>query len=69
MLAHGTRGAFALIGPKKYDVPWKVMEHQGWIATAACTEVRVRLPEDMRMAYAVAEQRRKFRFASENPAN
>ncbi len=59
---------FALIGPKKYDAPWKVMENKGWIATAVCTEVRVRLPEDMRMAYAVTERRRKFRFASENPA-
>ena len=59
---------FALIGPKKYEVPWKVMEGQGWIATAVCTEVRVRLPEEMRMAYAVTDQRRKFRFASENPA-
>lgn len=59
---------FALIGPKKYDVPWKVMESQGWIATAFCTEVRVRLPEDLRMEYAVTDRRRKFRFASENPA-
>ncbi len=59
---------FALIGPKKYDVPWKVMENQGWIATAVCTEVRVRLPDELRMGYAVTDQRRKFRFASENPA-
>jgi len=59
---------FALIGPKKYDIPWKIMESQGWIATAVCTEVRVRLPEDLRMEYAVTDRRRKFRFASENPA-
>ncbi|MFQ5461825.1 MAG: DNA repair helicase XPB [Phycisphaerae bacterium] len=59
---------FALIGPKKYDVPWKVMEGQGWIATAACREIRVSLPEPMRMEYAITEQRRKFRYASENPA-
>ncbi|MCK4659909.1 MAG: DEAD/DEAH box helicase [Phycisphaerae bacterium] len=59
---------FALIGPKKFDVPWKVMEGQGWIATAVCTEVRVPLPKKMRMEYAVTEPRRKFRFASENPA-
>lgn len=59
---------FALIGPKKYDVPWKTMESQGWIATAICTEVRVRLPEELRMEYAVTERRRKFRFASENPS-
>jgi DNA excision repair protein ERCC-3 len=58
---------FALIGPKKVDVPWKVLETQGWIATAACTEVRMPLPEELRMTYAVAESRNKFRIASENP--
>ena len=59
---------FALIGPKKADVPWKVLERQGWIATAVCTEVRVPLAGEQRMAYAVAEQRNKFRVASENRA-
>ena len=59
---------FALIGPKKADVPWKVLERQGWIATAVCTEVRVPLVEEHRLPYAVAEQRNKFRIASENPA-
>ncbi|MEP6620735.1 MAG: DNA repair helicase XPB [bacterium] len=58
---------FALIGPKKADVPWKVLERQGWIATAVCTEVRVPLAEELRMPYAVAESRNKFRVASENP--
>ena len=58
---------FALIGPKKADVPWKVLERQGWIATAVCTEVRVPLADDLRMPYAVAETRHKFRIASENP--
>jgi DNA excision repair protein ERCC-3 len=58
---------FALIGPKKAEVPWKVLEGQGWIATAACTEVRVPLPGELRMPYAVAEARDKFRIASENP--
>jgi DNA excision repair protein ERCC-3 len=58
---------FALIGPKKADVPWKVLEHQGWIATALCTEVRLPLPEELRMPYAVADSRSKFRIASENP--
>lgn len=57
---------FALIGPKKADVPWKVLERQGWIATAVCTEVRVALPERARMPYAVAESRHKFRIASEH---
>jgi len=58
---------FALIGPKKADVPWKALEHQGWIAKATCTEIRVPLPRDTRMHYAVAEPRDKFRIASENP--
>ena len=58
---------FALIGPKKAEVPWKVLEGQGWIATAACTEVRVPLPAALRMPYAVAEARERFRIASENP--
>jgi len=59
---------FALIGPKKFDVPWKEMEKQGWIAKALCTEIRVPLPASLRMSYAVADARAKFRLASENPA-
>ncbi len=59
---------FALIGPKKADVPWKILEHQGWIAKAVCTEIRLPLPEGERMAYAVADARLKFRIASENYA-
>jgi DNA excision repair protein ERCC-3 len=59
---------FSLIGPKKYDVPWRELETRGWIAEAACTEVRVALPEPLRMEYAVAEWRNKYRIASENPA-
>lgn len=58
---------FSLIGPKKYDVPWRELEAQGWIATAECTEIRVDLPEHLRMSYAVASARQKFRIASENP--
>jgi DNA excision repair protein ERCC-3 len=58
---------FSLIGPKKYDVPWRELETQGWIAAATCTEIRVALPEEMRMEYAVAELRDKYRIASENP--
>ncbi len=59
---------FSLIGPKKYDVPWRELETRGWIAEANCTEVRVALPEPLRMDYAVAEWRHKYRIASENPA-
>jgi DNA excision repair protein ERCC-3 len=58
---------FSLIGPKKYDVPWKDLEKQGWIATAEVTEIRVPMRPDLRMKYAVAEQRQKYRVAAENP--
>jgi DNA excision repair protein ERCC-3 len=59
---------FSLIGPKKYDVPWKVLEKQGWIASAVCTEVRIDLPDDLRMEYALASPRNQIRIAAENPA-
>jgi DNA excision repair protein ERCC-3 len=59
---------FSLIGPKKYDVPWRELETRGWIAEANCTEIRVALPDALRMEYAVAEWRNKYRIASENPA-
>ncbi|MGH2458457.1 MAG: DNA repair helicase XPB [Chloroflexota bacterium] len=58
---------FSLIGPKKYDVPWKDLEHQGWIATAECHEVRLPLPTDGRMSYAISEEKDKYRIAAENP--
>ena len=58
---------FALIGPRKADVPWKELEGQGWIAKAECTEVRVPMPKTLRMTYATAEPRQQFRVASENP--
>lgn len=59
---------FSLIGPKKYDVPWRELETQGWIASANCSEIRAALPTEARMEYAVAELRDKYRIASENPA-
>ncbi len=59
---------FSLIGPKKYDVPWRELEQQGWIATAECHEIRVGLSEDEQMAYAMAELREKYRIAAEAPA-
>lgn len=62
------KDVFSLIGPKKYDVPWRHLEEQGFIAQAVCHEVRVPLPEDGRLTYAVAEERAKFRIASENRA-
>ncbi len=58
---------FSLIGPKKYDMPWKVLEKQGWIAEAVCTEIRAPLPADRRYEYAIAPKRNKYRIASTNP--
>ncbi len=58
---------FSLIGPKKYDVPWKVLEKQGWIAQAECHEIRVPLPPEERYRYAISDKRMKFRIASTNP--
>src|SRR5881227_361911 len=59
---------FSLIGPKKYDVPWRELEKQGWIATAECHEIRVGLSEDDQLNYAMAELREKYRIAAEAPA-
>ncbi len=48
---------FSLIGPKRYDAPWKDIEAQGWIAPAECIEVRVTMTDNERMIYATAEAR------------
>jgi DNA excision repair protein ERCC-3 len=58
---------FSLVGPKRYDVPWKDLERKGWIAEALCTEIRLYLPEKLRIPYAVASPREKYRISSENP--
>lgn len=58
---------FSLIGPKKFDVPWKDLEKQGWIATAICHEIRIPMAEEERMTYALAPNRQKYRVAAENP--
>ena len=55
---------FSLIGPKRYDAPWKDIEAQGWIAPAECVEVRVTLTEAERMAYATAEPEERYRLAA-----
>lgn len=57
---------FSLVGPKRYDVPWKELETSGWIAEAECIEIRIDLPEDKEIEYAVANQRAKHRIASDN---
>lgn len=59
---------FCLIGPKRYDVPWKVLEGQGFIAEARCVEVRVPFSDEDRRTYASAPSRQQFRLASENKA-
>ena len=55
---------FSLIGPKRYDAPWRDIEQQGWIAPAECVEVRVTLTDAERMGYAVAEPEERYRMAS-----
>ena len=58
---------FSLIGPKRYDAPWKDIENQGYIAPAACIEVRLTLPDRERMLYATAEPEDKYRLAASAP--
>jgi DNA excision repair protein ERCC-3 len=59
---------FSLIGPKRFDAPWKDIEAQGYIAPADCVEVRVTLPDSERLAYATAEPEDRYRLASCTPA-
>lgn len=58
---------FSLVGPKRYDVPWKELERDHWIASAECIEVRVDLPVSQEINYAVATAREKHKIASMNP--
>lgn len=55
---------FSLIGPKRFDAPWKEIESEGYIAPAECFEIRVDLPEDERLNYAIAEQDERYRMAA-----
>jgi DNA excision repair protein ERCC-3 len=61
------KDVFTLIGPKKFDVPWKDLERQGWIATARCVEIRVDLPNVEKMRYLSLSPRQQIRLAYENP--
>lgn len=61
------RDVFSLIGPKKYDISWKVLESEGWIATAECIEIRVDMTKRMKMNYALEGERKRYRIAAENP--
>lgn len=58
---------FSLVGPKRYDVPWKELERDQWIASAECIEVRIDLPAYQEIDYAVASVREKHKIASMNP--
>ena len=58
---------FSLVGPKRYDTPWSDLEAEGYIAKAYCHEVRLPLPEDLEVKYAIAKKREKYRLAAENP--
>jgi DNA excision repair protein ERCC-3 len=58
---------FALIGPKRYDVPWKTLENRGFIAEAICTEYRLPLPRKEELRYARTAKRQQYRIAAENP--
>jgi DNA excision repair protein ERCC-3 len=51
---------FSLVGPKRFDVPWKDLENRGWISEAICKEIRVELPEELQLPYATAEQAEKI---------
>jgi DNA excision repair protein ERCC-3 len=58
---------FSLVGPKRFDIPWRELEQRGWIAEAHCYEIRIPLPEELELDYAVGTRREKFRISSENP--
>ncbi|MCF7940165.1 MAG: DEAD/DEAH box helicase [Spirochaetia bacterium] len=58
---------FSLVGPKRYDIPWRELEQKGWIAEAHCYEIRIPLDESLDLDYAIGSKRDKFRISSENP--
>ncbi len=58
---------FSLVGPKRFDKPWKELESQSWIAQAHCFEVRIDLDQDGRMSYALSPEREKYKVAACNP--
>lgn len=62
------KDVFSLIGPKRYEMPWKDLEEAGWIAKADCCEIRVSLPESLQKSYLLSESRSRYRMAAENPA-
>lgn len=61
------RDVFSLIGPKRYEVPWRDLEHSGHIAKVECQEIRIAMPDELMNSYMKASGRDKFRIAAENP--
>lgn len=61
------KDVFCLIGPKRFDTPWKVLEKQGWISEALCHEIKLPLPEEEMIDYLTADQKSKFAQSSQNP--
>ena len=59
---------FSLIGPKRFDAPWKDIEAQGYIAPASCFEIRIDLPEEERLEYAIADLDNRYRIAATSPS-
>ena len=57
---------FSLVGPKRFDIPWTDLSQSGWIASAYCVEVRIPLPEESSLPYAMASKREKYKIASTN---
>lgn len=62
------KDVFSLIGPKRYEMPWKALEEQGWIATVRCVEVQVPLPDQIKERCEYSGKREQYRLAAENPA-
>ncbi|KMQ50905.1 DNA repair helicase [Chitinispirillum alkaliphilum] len=60
------KDVFTLIGPKKFDMPWKDLEKQGWIATAKCIEIRIDLPQEEKLRYLSLTPKQQIRLAYEN---
>lgn len=61
------KDVFCLIGPKKFDTPWKVLEKQGWISEARCYEIKIPLLEEQTIDYLTSDLKSKFTIAAQNP--
>lgn len=59
---------FSLIGPKRYELPWKELEQQGWIAQVDCVEIRIPMAASLQQKYSLAAGSQRYRLAAENPA-